>query len=54
MSLHEYCRCQLQSCILSSHARIEERVTLKDCQVGSNFTVTKEGTLNSYCAIVVL
>ena len=33
----------LQGCILSSHARIEDRVSLKDCQVGSNFTVTREG-----------
>ena len=37
--------CTLQGCILCSHVRIEERVTLKDCFVGANFTVTKEGKL---------
>ena len=29
--------------MVSSQAHIEERVSLKDCQVGANFTVTKEG-----------
>lgn len=37
--------CTLQGCILCSHVRIEDRVTLKDCFVGANFTVTKEGKL---------
>ena len=37
------CRCTLQNCVVCSHARIEERVTLKDTLVGARFTVTKEG-----------
>ena len=36
-------RCVLHSSVLSSHARLEDHVTLKDCQVGARFTVTKEG-----------
>ena len=47
-------RCVLQGCILSSHARIEDKVTLKDCQVGTNFTVTKEGMLiNTFLIIII-
>ena len=36
-------RCSLQGCVVCSHARIEDKVTLKDCHVGANFTITKEG-----------
>ena len=39
------CRCVLQGSVLASHARLEDHVTLKECQVGTRFTVTKEGVL---------
>ena len=39
------CRCMLQNCVVCSHAHIEDKVTLKDCLVGANFTVTKEGMI---------
>ncbi len=35
--------CVLQGSVLSSHSRLEDHVTLKECQVGARFTVTKEG-----------
>lgn len=37
------CRCTIQNSVVCSRARIEDKVTLKDCLVGANFTITKEG-----------
>lgn len=37
------CRCTVQNSVVCSRVRIEDKVTLKDCLVGANFTITKEG-----------
>ncbi len=44
-----YSRCSLQGCVVCSHARLEDRVSLKDCYIGANFTITKEGTCMYVC-----
>lgn len=36
-------RVSLQGCVVCSHVHVEDRVSLKDCLVGANFTVTREG-----------
>lgn len=32
----------VQGCVVCSHVHIEDRVTLKDCLIGANFTVNRE------------
>ena len=42
-----YYRVNLQGSVVCSHVHIEDKASLKDCLVGANFTVTREGILNA-------
>ena len=33
----------MQGCVVCSHVHVEDRASLKDCLVGANFTVAREG-----------
>ena len=35
--------CTIQGSVICSHVHVEEGVSLKDCHVGANYTVTKDG-----------
>ena len=37
------CRCSIQNCVICSHVRIEDGANLKDCYIGANYTVIKDG-----------
>ena len=36
-------RVTLVGCVVCSHVHVEDRASLKDCLVGANFTVVREG-----------
>ena len=42
------CSVSLHGCVICSHAHIEHKVTLKECVVGTKFTVTREGIMIYY------
>lgn len=39
----KFCRCSIQNCVICSHVRIENGANLKDCYIGANYTVTRDG-----------
>ena len=41
-------RVTLVGCVVCSHVHVEDRASLKDCLVGANFTVAREGEAGMY------
>ena len=40
-------RCLLQNCIVCSNCHIEDRAVLKDCIIGADMTIVKDGELSN-------
>ena len=42
---------KLEGCIISHHATVKERASLKDCEVGPHYTVSAEVNKKSECLV---